>query len=92
MQCVTEKLHRAHVAKLTSFREELQLIARETKKVDSVDWIAQRLAFMEVAWRDQAIEELDARARIGRFCHAFYVEPEYQAIVDMMREGTPSIR
>ena len=86
MSCITEKLRIAHLERVETFREELKVVARETKKKDSVEWIAQRISFMEMAWRDQAVEELHARSRIGRFCHAFYIDLDDRNVVDMVSE------
>ncbi|KAK3725464.1 hypothetical protein LTR37_000434 [Vermiconidia calcicola] len=83
MACITEHIRDSHAQKVAAFCEELKRVAKETGKRDAKAWIAEKIAIMEIGWHNQRVEEMDAKAEKGRFCHAFYVDPEYQELAEL---------
>lgn len=80
--CIVDRLMEKNVERVRDFRSELEQVAKVTKKPDPQGWIAQKFSIMAIAWRHVDAEELFAQSKHGRFCHAIYVEADYEDLVN----------
>lgn len=93
MVCITKEVAAALASKSWSFREELQIVARETGRQQPGMWIKNKITILQMAWRDQAVQEIEMRRREGRVARAFYIDPEIEELVEeaLRRRASPSI-
>ncbi|EME41046.1 hypothetical protein DOTSEDRAFT_37756 [Dothistroma septosporum NZE10] len=82
MQCITNHVQEMQYGRLAMFTAELADRANEMGK--SSDWVHDKIGFMEMAWRDEDLEEIRSLLEIGkgRFCQSLWIEPEIQDLVD----------
>ncbi|KAK3057572.1 hypothetical protein LTR09_001756 [Extremus antarcticus] len=82
LACITEDIRTKLERKADSFRDELEVVARETGKQDEMAWIRKKVEIVGVAWKDQALGEICAKIKGGRMCRAFYLDPEFEQLVE----------
>ena len=90
MTCITKHLQQKHAERVASFRAELEVVAKTTGKRNPHEWMAQKLEFMEVAWKDLEVTEMETLSKIGRFCHAIYVDEDYQELANLVMKQRQS--
>lgn len=86
MACITEEVATTLANKAASFREELQMVARETGRADPTTWIKNKITIVQMAWRDQSIEEIEVNMAKGRMANPFYIAPEILQLVEEARQ------
>lgn len=82
--CITNELQSKHAERVASFTKELEKVAEVTHRANPRQWISQKIAVMNIAWRDMEVQEMQANAEMGRFCHAIYVDSDHQGLVDVV--------
>ena len=66
---------------MRSFKEELEQVAKATKKPSPEQWIEAKVGFMDQAWKDLGDDEMVAAAKESRFAYPVYVDPEHEVTV-----------
>ena len=84
--CITKNLQQKHAEKIVSFRSELEQVSKGTKKPYAHEWIRSKLEIIEIAWRDQEVDDMMKQSSLGRFCHAIYVDTDYQELANKAME------
>ena len=79
LACIVAEQQAKHAERVSSFKEELEHVAKATKKPDPQGWIVAKVGLMAQAWRDLENEEMIAAAKEGRFCYPVYVDQENQS-------------
>lgn len=60
----------------------MEVVARETRRDHPAEWVREKIAIVEVAWLNQALEEMTAKLQEERMAQPFYLDPGYQELVD----------
>ena len=81
LTCILNTQQTKHAERVTSFKQELQQVAKTTKKAEPEKWIEMKVGFMEKAWRDVEMEEMREEVREGRFAYPVCVEPGEEGLV-----------
>lgn len=79
--CLATVQQAKHAWRVKSFEEELTEVAKAMMKPRRQQWIKEKIAIMEPAWRDLETDVVTAQSWAGRLCHPLNVEQEIEVMV-----------
>lgn len=87
LACIIEQIKKDREHKVHAFVDTMRQVAAVIEKEDPAQWISEKVAVMEIAWREVEIEQVKTQTAEGRFCHPFYIDEEFADLASAAIDG-----